>query len=177
MLGMLRIFLILGFLFGPIPALAQETSPTLRSVEKVPDGGTLVLNGGEVVRLIGIEAPKKPRDGKPNSASMGWWRQSEEFTESMVKGRKVWLEYGKVPKDEQGHTWAYVFFQVASGESLGGGGAKVLLTPGTYMLNRLILRYGMASSGNPFPFKYRAQFKQLEHDARNSQIGLFQQAF
>jgi endonuclease YncB( thermonuclease family) len=147
-------------------------------VNQVLDGGTLVLNGGEVVRLIGVEAPKKPTHGKPNSAVMGWWRQSQEFTSSLVMGRKVWLEYDpSVRQDAQGNTWAYVYFKISGSESVGGGGVKVFTTPGTYMLNRLILRYGMANSGNPFPFQYRSQFKQLEYDARNSQIGLFQQAF
>lgn len=142
------------------------------------DGGTLVLNGGETVRLIGVEAPKKPADANPNSASMGWWRQSQEFTASMVQGRKVWLGYDpNVRQDAQGNTWAYVYFTISGNESVGGGGVKVLTTPGTYMLNRLVLRYGMATGGNPFPFQYRSQFKQLEYDARNSQIGLFQQAF
>jgi endonuclease YncB( thermonuclease family) len=176
-----RIFFGLLFLF-PFLLLAQETAPSppqnLRSVEQVIDGGTLVLNGGEVVKLIGVEAPKKPADAKPNSASMGWWRQSQQFTASLVNGRKVWLEYDpNVRKDEQDNTWAYVYFTVDGTQSVGGGGVKVLTTPGTYMLNRLVLRYGMATSGNPFPFTYRAEFKQLEQDARNSQIGLFQQAF
>ena len=174
---------IASFFFFPAWGLAQEINPpsppqTLRTVQQVIDGGTLLLNGGETVRLIGVEAPPKPTNGKPNSATMGWWRQSQEFTASIVQNRKVWLEYDpNVRQDEQGRTWAYVYFKLEQGGSLGGGGVTVLSTPGTYMLNRLVLRYGMANSGNPFPFTYRAEFKQLEQQARNQQIGLFQQAF
>lgn len=174
----MRLFLVLLFFPFFLPSVsAQEKSPPLRTVVKVLDGGTLVLNGREVVRLIGVQAPKSKEGAKPNSAVMGWWRRSKDFTESLVKNRKVWLEYGQVRQDEAGNTWAYVFFKVEQGKSLGVPGASFLATAGTFLLNRLIIRYGMANSGNPFSFKYRSQFKQMERDARNSQIGLFQQAF
>jgi endonuclease YncB( thermonuclease family) len=176
------IFLV-SLLFFHVWGLAQETNPpspppNLRSVDQVIDGGTLVLNGGEVVKLIGVQAPTKPSDDKPHSAAMGWWRQSQQFVASIVQNRKVWLEYDpNVKTDAQGNTWAYVYFTSQGGSMGGAGGVTVLSTAGTYMLNRLVLRYGMANSGNPFPFTYRAEFNQLEREARNQQIGLFQQAF
>ncbi|MDX1387107.1 MAG: thermonuclease family protein [bacterium] len=164
-------------LFFSFSLPAQESSqPTLRTVEKVINGGEIVLEGGEVVRLIGVQAPRK-QDAKPGSAAFGWWRRSQEFTSGMVLGRKVWLEYGKVRKDEEGRTWAYVYFKLDSTQSLGGGGQTPLLTNGTYMLNRLVVRYGMATSGNPFSFRFRSQFKQMEQEARQNQTGLFQTGF
>jgi endonuclease YncB( thermonuclease family) len=171
---LLTIFMILAI--AP-RVLAQESpAPKMRTVDKVLNGGEIVLDGGEVVRLIGVQAPKK-KDAKPGSAAYGWWRRSQEFSSGMVLGRKVWLEYGKVKKDPEGRTWAYVYFKLDSTVSLGGGGQKPLLTNGNYMLNRLVVRYGMATSGNPFSFRFRSQFKQMEQEARQNRTGLFQDAF
>lgn len=171
-----KLTILLLLVFVP-SALAQESAaPKMRTVEKVVNGGEIVLDGGEVVLLIGVQAPKK-KDAKPGSAAYGWWRRSQEFTSGMVLGRKVWLEYGKVKKDPEGRTWAYVYFKLDATASLGGGGQKPLLTNGTYMLNRLVVRYGMATSGNPFSFRFRSQFKQMEQEARQNQTGLFQDAF
>jgi len=174
---MLRICLSLLLFFSfnlPSLAAAQQTTYT---VQQVINGGKIVLNNGEVVRLIGVSAPKKPKDDKPKSAPMSWWRRSKEFTESLVKNRKIWLEYGKDRKDKQGNTWAYVFFKVPDGQSLGAAGEKIFATSGTYMLNRLIIRYGMATVRNPFSFQYRSQFQMMENEAKRNQTGLFQTNF
>lgn len=166
-------FFLLSFFNLPV-ALSQEN---LRSVKEVLNGGTLVLDNGEVVRLIGVSAPEKPKDDKPKSAPMSWYRRSKEFTESLVMGRKVWLEFGKVKKDDQGNTWAYVFFKTTSGQTLGSGGSKFFATPGTYMVNRLLIRYGMATVHSPFSFQYRSQFQVMENEAKQNQTGLFQGNF
>lgn len=160
------------------PALTPMTPPeNQREVTQVLSGDTLVLKGGEVVRLIGVEAPQKPKQDKAGSAAQSWFERSREFTAGLVQGRKVWLKYGEVKTDAQGRTWAFVYFDLKQGGTLGGGGQKFAATPGIYMVNEQVLRYGMATSGNPFPFALRTQFKQLENDARQMQTGLFQSNF
>ncbi len=154
------------------------TPPTdQREVTQVLSGDTIVLAGGEVVRLIGVEAPKLPKDAKSGSAALSWFERSKAFTKGLVQGRKVWLKYGEVKTDKEGRTWALVFFHLNKAGSLGGGGETFAATPGIYMVNELILRYGMATSGNPFSFPLRSSFKQLENDARQMQTGLFQSNF
>ncbi len=157
----------------------------MRTVTKVIYGDTLQLDGGETVRLIGVQAPKyKPEDlgsdgqpKDPNSASSSWVRRSREFTQGLVSGRQVWLEDVGAGTDENGAKWVYLYFKLDSAQSLGGGGLKPLLSSGTYMVNRLVIQYGFATSGSPFSFQYRSQFKQMENDARRQQIGLWQTNF
>ena len=164
--------------------LVSQAQAKLRSVTKVIYGDTLELDGGEVVRLIGAAAPKfkpdqlKP-DGSPkhpNSANAGFVKRSKVFTEGVIQGQKVWIEYGQ-QKIYEGQTWVFLFFKLDSSKMVGGGGSRPLLTTGSYMLNRLLVQYGMATADNPFPFKYRSQFKQLQQEAQMGQVGLYQDNF
>jgi len=177
------LFFVLCFLV-PMGTEAQ-TTPKMRQVQQVISGNTLLLDGGEVVSLIGVQSPQFPqakveKDGKvkkPSSVAEGWARRAKEFTAGLVTGRPVWLEYGKVKKNPAGQTLAYVYFKLDSAKALGGGGEKPLLTAGSYMVNRLIIQYGMATAGAPFDYKFQSQFKQMERQARIQQIGLFQSNF
>jgi endonuclease YncB( thermonuclease family) len=178
----MRLFLFISLLFlFPNVLLAQNT----QKVVQVIDGSHLVLGSGETVSLLGVEAPSFPKakiekDGKikePNSATEAWAQRSKAFVEGIILNREVWLEYDQVRQNSDGQTLAYVFFKLNEMKDTGGGGEKVLLTSGTYMLNRLILQYGYATSGSSYPFKYRAEFNQLESQARQQQAGLWQQDF
>lgn len=178
----LKIFPLLALiLLASVPARAQQ----MRTVVQVIDGGTLLLDGNQTVVLLGAQAPAFPqpeigKDGKPkkpDSLAVGFATRSQQFTEGMLAGRQVWLEFDQTQTNNQGQTLAYVYFKIDSAKTLGGGGGKVLMTSGTYMLNRLLVEYGFATSGSSYPFKYRAQFDQLEQAARQQRIGLYQSNF
>jgi endonuclease YncB( thermonuclease family) len=171
---------LLLFLFL-IPNLSRAQD--MRTVTQVIYGDTLVLNGGEVVRLIGVWAPKvqekykKGKLEKPNSLWEGFQNRAIQFSKGMVEGRQVWLGYDdKVKKNDQGQTLAYVYFKLDTARSLGGGGQKVLMTPGTYMLNRLLVAYGFGKAYSNFSFPYRSEFNQLQNDAQFNRTGLWQNA-
>ncbi len=153
------------------PALAQE----MHKVTQVVDGDTLNLDSGETVVLLGVQAPTFPPPGKQDKLKTGWAQQAKDYTSSLVLGQAVWLEYDKVRQNSAGQTLAYVFFKLGPGGS--PGGSSGLLSGGTYMLNRLLLINGFATSGGDYPVQYRAEFNQLEAQARRSQRGLFQGVF
>ncbi|MCE9625846.1 MAG: thermonuclease family protein [Deltaproteobacteria bacterium] len=175
---MKRFLLVSIFLLLPSALPAQSA----QKVVQVIDGGHLLLEGGETVALLGVEAPAFPqpkvdKDGKvkkPNSLLENWARLSKAFAEGMVLNREVWLEYDQDKQNTAGQTLAYVFFKLDAAQNLGGGGQKVLLAPGTYMLNRLILTYGFANAGSSYACKYRSEFNQLQNQAQQHQTGLFQ---
>ena len=156
----------------------------MHTVTQVVDGGTIVLDGSQTVVLLGAQvpgfAPEVKKDGKVkpvSSAGLAWADRAKQFTTSMVMGKQVWMEYDKTQTDDQGRTLAYVFFKLDGAKSLGGGGENILMTSGTYMLNRLLVQYGFATSGSSYPFKYRADFNELQNQAQQQRTGLWQSNF
>jgi micrococcal nuclease len=165
-------FLILLIFFFSAFATAKEREQ--RKVTKVIDGITLELEGGETIRLIGVATPQ-PDPNNPNKQK--WAEQAAEFTRKLVEGRNVSLEYAKEKADEQGHIWAYVYFIIPLKELSGIVDQSFMPfwgTGGQFMLNRMLIEYGYATTRSPFSFKYRTTFTQLEKNARVKQIGMWQ---
>jgi len=91
------------------------------TIMRVVDGDTLVLDGGERVRLLDVDTPEKfdspklDRDAKRTGMSkekikaMG--EQASEFTRKLCEGKRCWLEYGKRRTDKYGRTLAYVHLE------------------------------------------------------------------
>ena len=77
-------------------------------VERVIDGDTLVLKGGERVRLIGVDTPETVHPQKPVEY---FGKEASKFTRGMAEGKRVRLEYeqGAPQKDRYGRTLAYVY--------------------------------------------------------------------
>lgn len=96
------IFLI--FVIDPIDAFGEHW---VRS-KYVVDGDTIVLENGDLVRYIGIDAPEI--DHKTNSAEP-YGFISREFNKNMVQYGKLRLEYDQQPYDHHGRRLAYVFLE------------------------------------------------------------------
>ncbi len=85
-----------------VPAdLAESTSeeqndlrPSLeaRIVIRVIDGDTLVLDGDEKVRLIGVDTPETVHPTRPVEY---FGREASAFTKRMVEGQEVYLDRGR----------------------------------------------------------------------------------
>lgn len=119
---------------------------------KVVDGDTIILNGGEKVRLIGINTPETKDLRKPVQY---FGKEAFEFTKSLVEGKKVRLEYDLNIKDKYGNTLAYIY-----------------LEDGTF-LNAEIIKQGYGSVYTKFPFKYFEEFRMYEREARKNKVGIW----
>jgi len=173
---MKHLLLTILLLLPPSLLQAQQT----KQVTQVIDGGHIVLAGNQTIALMGVDAPMFPKekldkDGKVkknDSAAEGWAVKSKAFVEGMILNRDVWLEYDKKQSNAAGETQAYVYFKLDGAKNLGGGGEKIVLTSGTYMINRLLVQYGMANSAGG-GYKYHAEFNQLQSEAQQQRLGLW----
>jgi micrococcal nuclease len=137
-------------LFVPGLAFARD----LRTCVRVVDGDTIVLDGGERVRLIGVDTPELHHPAKPVQY---FAHEAKERTVALAQGRRVGLEYDHQRRDRYGRTLAYVF-----------------LPDGTLLNLRLIEEgYGFAYTKYPFRPDYMARFRNAERVARTQSHGLW----
>ena len=73
--------------------------PKEGKVKRVIDGDTLELQNGQIVRLVGVNAP---------SNNEKFEEEATEFTKKLVEGKKVTLEYDSYKSDRFGRILAYV---------------------------------------------------------------------
>ena len=119
---------------------------------RVVDSTNIILNSGEKVKLIGVASPGIGRPGKPVAYFL---KEARAFTEKMVKGKEVRLEYDLQNKDEDGRRLVYIY-----------------LKDGT-LLNAQIIKEGFGHTDTKFPCKHLEQFRQYEKEAREKQRGLW----
>jgi micrococcal nuclease len=74
-------------------------------VERVVDGDTIVLRGGERVRYIGVDTPESVKPGTPVQC---FAKAASDANERLVEGERVRLAYDAEPRDRYGRTLAYV---------------------------------------------------------------------
>ncbi len=125
-----------------------------RTVTRVVDGDTIILNGRERVRLIGVDTPETVDPRRPVQY---FGKEASAFTKRMVEGKKVRLEYDQTRKDRYGRTLAYVY-----------------LEDGTF-LNAEIVKQGYGHAYTRFPFRYLEDFRRYESEARKAGKGLWKE--
>lgn len=123
-----------------------------RRVVRVVDGDTLVLDGRERVRLIGVDTPESVDPRRPVER---FGREAAAFTRRLAEGRRVRLAYDRQRTDSYGRTLAYVY-----------------LEDGTF-LNAEIIRQGYGYAYTRFPFHYLEEFRGYEREARAARRGLW----
>ncbi len=119
---------------------------------KVADGDTIILRNGEKVRLIGVDTPETKHPRKPVEY---YGKEASAFTEKIVEGKPVRLEYDWQQRDKYGRLLDYVY-----------------LMDGTF-LNAEIIKQSYGHAYTRFPFKYLDEFRQYEKDAREAKKGLW----
>jgi len=143
--------------------MKRETRPPERRAGRVPmsatrlcvrvvDGDTLVLDGGERVRLIGVDTPETVDPRRPVQY---FGKEASAFTRRMAQGKTVRLEYDQDTRDRYDRTLAYVYL------------------PDGSFLNAEIIRQGYGHAYVRFPFRYQEQFLALEREAREQGRGLW----
>lgn len=119
---------------------AQNAAPSFEKGERgrvvrIIDGDALVLDTGQSVRLIGIEAPATARR---NRAAAPYAEEAERLLEDMALGRTVELRYAGLTRDRYDRALAHVFTNDTLGpalwlnvEMLRRGGARLRVYPDT----------------------------------------------
>jgi len=152
----LATLLIAGYLRRVAPPEPRSSTPPrlsdTRQCVRVVDGDTIVLDGGERVRLIGVDTPETVDPRRPVQR---FGKEASAFTRRAVEGKPVRLKYDEDTRDKYGRTLAYVY-----------------LSDGT-LLNAEIIRQGYGFAYTRFPFRYQAQFVRLEREAREGGRGLW----
>lgn len=122
-----------------------ESGP-IRTVTRVVDGETLVLDDGKVVRLIGALAPRA-RDA--NAAAGGWPPEADAIKalSDLVLAKRVKLAFAGRSSDRYGRQLAQVFLHDrgredwVQGALLAGGNARAYGLPGSFACARELLAH------------------------------------
>ena len=125
-----------------------------RKVTRVIDGDTIVLDGDERIRLIGVDTPETVHPQKPVEY---FGKEASAFTRRMVEGDRVRLEYGQggSREDRYGRTLAYVYLEDGR------------------LLNLEIIEGGFGHAYTRFPFSKMEEFWAAERNARETGKGLW----
>jgi micrococcal nuclease len=108
------------------------------------------------IRLIGLDAPETRRTGKKEIGYYG--KESGNFLDEMLNGKKVRLEFDVTQKDRFGRTLAYVY-----------------LEDGTFV-NAELIRKGYARVMTiPPNVRYADEFIRMQKKARKQKNGLWKE--
>ena len=99
------------------------TQATYNRVKFVYDGDTILLETGEKVRYLGIDAPEMDYHGRKSEFMA---MASRDYHSRLVDNKRVRLEFDQEKRDHHGRLLAYVFLE------------------GGEMVNGLLLRQGFA---------------------------------
>lgn len=149
----IAIGLLLVLRFAPRPAPLLQDPQRLHRVERVVDGDTLIVSGGQRVRLLGVDTPELARDGRPAEP---WSDAAREFLDGAVGDREVSLGFDREPYDKYGRRLAYLYCQ------------------GRFV-NEEIIRAGYSRAETRFAYheSKKLRFRQAEREAREQQRGIW----
>src|SRR3954447_12250113 len=75
-------------------------------VQRVVDGDTVVLAGGERVRYIGVDTPESVKPGTPVQC---FAEAASHFNTRLIEGERVRLRFDAERRDRYGRLLAYVY--------------------------------------------------------------------
>ena len=98
---------VLGLAVPALPSCepAKSCGPASAAVERVIDGDTVVLRGGQRVRYLNVDTPESTaKNGKECFGS-----EASEYNSGRVEGREVQLTYDSQCLDQYGRLLAHVW--------------------------------------------------------------------
>jgi len=142
----------------PVPLAPEALSEGVYQVERVVDGDTLVLVGGQRVRLIGADTPETKHPDRPVEP---WGPEATQFTEEFIgvgawRTPQVRLEFDGPRLDRYGRLLAYVWIEGR-------------------MLNEELILKGLAVARTEFPYSARmkSRFLAAQAEARQARRGIW----
>jgi len=140
---------LLSVLLFSRTAFVQEWN----TVKWVNDGDTIVLSDGRHVRYIGINAPEIAHD---NHKSEAFGYAAKKYNQSLLRSKKVRLEFDKEKYDRYGRLLAYIF-----------------LLDGTF-INKKMIKKGYAYVLHRRPnVKYDGVLFKAQRDAMSAEQGMW----
>jgi micrococcal nuclease len=142
---------------APAPACTLEPGP-IRTVTRVIDGETIVLDDGKAVRLIGALAPRARDAG----AEPGQWPPETDAIRALsdlVLAKRVKLAFAGRRSDRYGRQLAHVFV---------GGPTSETWVQGALLSSGHARAYGLADS-----FTCARELLAHEREARRNRLGLW----
>jgi micrococcal nuclease len=88
------------------PESAPVSGESVAQVTRVIDGDTFEIEGGERVRLIGIDTPESV---KPNSTVECFGKEASEYLKSLIEGKEVRLERDRTDRDRYARLLRYAY--------------------------------------------------------------------
>lgn len=143
-------------LVTPLPSAAKASTLSLVSesfkVNRVIDGDTIEIEGGERVRYLGIDTPETADPRKPVQC---FGIEASKKNQELVEGKTVRLEKDITDRDKYGRLLRYVWV-------------------GDLFVNLELVKQGFATSYSyPPDVKYQDQFLAAEREAREAGLGLW----
>jgi len=96
------------FFGGPVFACDTLTPGPMGRVVEVTDGDTVILDSGEKIRLIGMQAPKLPL-GRVGFDKWPYADEAHAFMREFSLGENVRIYYGGARKDRHGRVLGHMF--------------------------------------------------------------------
>lgn len=152
-----------------IPSPTVESSPVATSsatlgiegekvlVTEVVDGDTFKIEGGETVRMIGIDTPETKDPRRPVGC---FGKQASLETKKLIEGKFVILQKDVSETDKYNRLLRYVYLPLGNDQML--------------FVNDYLVRAGFAKVLTyPPDVKYNGQLRQAETAAREAKLGLW----
>jgi len=150
--------IIIIFCFLALYTYLSHSKGLVARVKYVYDGDTILLENGERVRYLGIDAPEIGHEGEKSEFMAV---EAMRFNIRLVKGRIVRLEFDKERRDRYGRLLAYVYIS-DTGE----------------MVNAILLKKGFAHVLLKDPgLRYRKLFIECQREAMKKRIGIWSRPF
>jgi endonuclease YncB( thermonuclease family) len=135
------------------PAPAAPAAGVLRTVVRVVDGDTVVLDGNEKVRLIGINTPESVDPRRPVQR---FGKEASAYAKALLQGKRVRVEHDVEKKDRYGRTLAYLH-----------------LEDGTFVNLRLVQEGYASAYRYPPNVRHAEEFRLAERRAREGKKGMW----
>lgn len=145
--------LVLGLRLLPQPTPLLDDPQQIHRVERVIDGDTLLLVGGQRVRLLGVDTPELSRNGRPAEP---WSEHARDFLNAALPDRTVSFGFDREGDEHDGCRLVYAYHRGK-------------------LLNEEIIRAGFSRAETGFPYHeaMKTRFRQAEREARERRRGLW----
>lgn len=157
---------------APAPMVKSTNTFEEAKVLRVVDGDTIEIDRGrgkEKVRFVLVNTPETVH---PKKGAEFYGKEASNFTKSQLTGKTVYLQKDTSDTDRYGRLLRYIWIERPSSDNPSNEEIK------SKCFNAILLAGGYANlSTFPPDVKYVDLFRQIERQARDGNVGLWNQPF